>query len=217
MRSNKLNSFLSIFGLAVIIISIYIIGLDNVKEKVGEMGYWAPLGIIALRSVSIIVPALPSTAYSILAGAILGFKNGLITIYIADIISCSVCFFISRYFGRNIVKNFVGSRVLNKLESSSKKYLENNFFLMTGVLMTGLFDFMSYTIGLTKTKYINFLPALVISVIISDTPIVALGSGLIQNANNILGVAIIATLILSFITAQFNKVNARLYSKDVNK
>ena len=44
------------------------------------MGIWAPLGIYVLRFTSIVIPALPSTAYSILAGGLLGFEKGLTSI-----------------------------------------------------------------------------------------------------------------------------------------
>ena len=51
----------------------------------------------------------------------------------------------------------------------------NNPFLMTGLLMTGLFDFVSYAIGLTNTPWKKFIPALIISILISDAPFVAGG------------------------------------------
>ena len=44
--------------------------------------------------------------------------------------------------------------------------------------MTGWFDFVSYGIGLTKLKWKTFFSALFLSVLLSDLPFVATGSGI---------------------------------------
>ena len=69
-------------------------------------------------------------------------------------------------------------RLLNKFELLAKNYLERNFFLLTGCLMTGWFDFVSYGVGLTKLKWNTFFSALFLSVLLSDLPFVATGSGI---------------------------------------
>ena len=75
-------------------------------------------------------------------------------------------------------------KYLSKFEKISKKYLERNFFLLTGFLMTGWFDFVSYGVGLTKLRWRKFLFALCISIFLSDLPFVATGNGLRQLQNN---------------------------------
>tara|TARA_Y100000589_G_scaffold168149_1_gene159980 strand:- start:74 stop:460 length:387 start_codon:yes stop_codon:yes gene_type:complete len=72
----------------------------------------------------------------------------------------------------------MSKKYLNKFENISKNYLEKNFFLLTGFLMTGWFDFVSYGVGLTKLKWRTFLIALVVSIILSDIPFVATGNAL---------------------------------------
>ena len=46
--------------------------------------------------------------------------------------------------------------------------------------MTGWFDFVSYGVGLTKLKWKTFFSALFLSVLLSDLPFVATGSGIRQ-------------------------------------
>ncbi len=53
--------------------------------------------------------------------------------------------------------------------------------------MTGLFDFVSYAAGLGGTKWKTFTPALLISVALSDPPIVALGAGVFSGGKVMLG------------------------------
>ena len=57
--------------------------------------------------------------------------------------------------------------------------------MMTGLLMTGLFDFVSYAIGLSGTPWRRFAPALILSVVISDPLLVALGAGILEGESHL--------------------------------
>jgi uncharacterized membrane protein YdjX (TVP38/TMEM64 family) len=164
------------------------------------MGIWAPFGIFVLRGVSIILPALPSSAYSLLAGSLLGFQKGYVTIVFSDIVFCQAAFFIARYFGRGPVRGLVGSKAMKRIESFNQNQLEENFFLMTGLLMTGLFDFLSYAIGIGGTRWKIFTPALLISLLISDSILVAVGAGVSQGAGLFLGIALLGMFALATIS-----------------
>tara|TARA_Y100001970_G_scaffold138130_1_gene169956 strand:+ start:2463 stop:3095 length:633 start_codon:yes stop_codon:yes gene_type:complete len=195
--------FLVSFFTAIAIILIYLIqnfGIEPLRNKVESMGIWAPLGIFFLRGISIILPALPSSAYSLLAGSLLGFKTGYFTIIISDIVFCQAAFFIARNFGRNPVKRLVGQKAMKRIESFNQNQLEENFFLMTGLLMTGLFDFLSYAIGIGGTRWRIFTPALLISLLISDSILVAVGAGVSQGAGLLLGVALLGMFALATIS-----------------
>ena len=139
---------------------------------------WGILLLILLRLVSIVIPIIPGTPYLLVSGYLFGFVNGLIISCISDLISCSICFTISKNYGRRIVQRFMPKKYLNKFESLSKKYLEQNFFLLSGFLMTGMFDFISYGVGLTKLKWKTFFSALFLSALLSDLPFVAAGNGI---------------------------------------
>ena len=131
--------------------------------------------LFLLRSVSIIIPVLPGTIFSVAAGFQFGFSQGLIIIFLADFLSCSTSFFLARKLGRNYISNLLGVKQMRRVESISKEYLENNYFLMTALLMSGFFDFVCYAIGLTKITWKRFMPALIFSILISDSPFVASG------------------------------------------
>lgn len=68
---------------------------------------------------------------------------------IADFVACTMNFYLAKQYRRNLVQRLVGKRFMNKVDSLSQIYLERNFFLVTGLLMTGLFDFVCYAVGLT--------------------------------------------------------------------
>ena len=201
---NRIQKFLSIvFFIAIFVVVIYFIqnyGIEPLRNNVEKMGIWAPFGIFILRGVSIILPALPSSAYSLLAGSLLGFQKGYITIVFSDIVFCQAAFFIARYFGRGPVRRLVGSKAMQRIESFNQNQLEENFFLMTGLLMTGLFDFLSYSIGIGGTRWKIFTPALLISLLISDSILVAVGAGVSQGAGLFLGIALLGMFSLATIS-----------------
>ena len=131
--------------------------------------------LFLLRSVSIIVPVLPGTIFSVASGFQFGFSQGLVIIFCADFLSCSISFLLARKLGRNYISKLLGIRQMRRVESISKDYLEKNYFLMTALLMSGFFDFVCYAIGLTKITWKRFMPALIFSILISDSPFLASG------------------------------------------
>jgi len=208
---NKLRRFFTImFFVAAVVIILFLIqnyGIEPLRNKVESMGIWAPFGIFILRGISIILPALPSSAYSLLAGSLLGFRTGYFTILISDIIFCQLAFLIARNYGRGPVKKIVGIKAMKRIESFNQNQLEENFFLMTGLLMTGLFDFLSYTIGIGGTRWKIFTPALLISLLISDSILVAVGAGVSQGAGLLLGAALLGMFALATISGLAKKVS----------
>mgnify|MGYP001495394890 FL=1 len=207
----KLRKFLLIViiaGLAVLLLSlIQTYGIEPLRNAVNEMGIWAPFGIFMLRGISVILPALPSSVYSLLAGSLLGFKTGYISIVLSDLIFCQAAFLIARQYGREPVKRIVGNKAMKRIEGFNQNQLEGNFFLMTGLLMTGLFDFLSYALGIGGTKWKIFTPALIISLLISDSIIVAVGAGVSQGAGLMLGGALLGMFALATITGLTKKRN----------
>lgn len=186
----------------IVVIQRYGIGrlYNHVESNVENLGIWAPLIIFFLRFTSVVIPALPGTAYSVLAGLALGFSQGLLVICLADICSCSMSFFLSKQFGRSFVQRLIGKRFIARVDTLSKKHLERNFFLMTAFLMTGFFDFVAYGVGLTKAPWLRFMPALILSIAISNPPIVALGAGLLEGGKLLLVFAILGAFALALLT-----------------
>jgi uncharacterized membrane protein YdjX (TVP38/TMEM64 family) len=203
----KQRRFLKILRLLAIILLISLAiwgmnryGITQLRAQVEQWGAWAPTGIFLLRFTSVIIPALPGTAYAILAGGLLGFSQGVWVICLADLVSCSLSFFLSRRFGRDFVHRLVGNSFMHRIDAFSQRHLERNFFLMTGCLMTGFFDFVCYGLGLTKTAWVRFAPALVISISLSNPPFVALGAGLLEGGSKLLIFALLGVFGLAAVT-----------------
>lgn len=203
----KRQTFLQIFQfiavvllIAIAIVLIQRLGVAQLRERVDQWGVWAPLGLFLLRFTSVVIPALPGTAYAILAGGLLGFGNGVVVICVADFFSCSLSFLLSRRYGRHWVQRLVGKSFMQRIDSFSQRHLERNFFLMTGCLMTGFFDFVCYGLGLTKVPWRRFLPALVISIALSNPPFVALGAGILEGGARLVVFALLGVFGLALVT-----------------
>ena len=212
----KISGWVAVAVVVVVYLQRY--GISPLQEAVKGMGWWAPLGLFLLRGISIILPALPSSVYSLLAGSLLGFKVGYLTIILSDLVFCSTAFFIARRWGREPVSRLVGARAMERIDGFSKNQLEGNFFLMTGLLMTGLFDFLSYAIGISRTHWRIFAPALLISVLISDSILVTVGAeaakgvDVSQGTGLILGLALLAMFALATVTGLLKKKSAAVPS-----
>jgi uncharacterized membrane protein YdjX (TVP38/TMEM64 family) len=196
-KRTKILQFLAI--VVIVAVGIWLLnryGIENLRANVKQFGIWAPIAVGALRFTSIVIPMLPNTAYSALAGVLFGFQVGLLTIWIADFIACMLSFQLSRQYGRDFVRRFIGDRFMGRVESLGKQHLENNFFMTLAFLMTGFFDFVCYGLGLTKVPWRQFLPALVISIVIAHTPAVAIGAGVVEKGKGM--PLIIGAVLVSF-------------------
>ncbi|MBF2002163.1 MAG: TVP38/TMEM64 family protein [Synechococcales cyanobacterium M58_A2018_015] len=193
------------FSLIVLLVGFAIwlvnrVGIEQVQENVEQFGIWAPLIVLLLRLTSIVIPVLPGTAYSILAGALFGFGTGLGIIVLADLIACTTNFWIAKRYGRDIVQRLVGRRFMGRVNRLSRRYLASNFFLLTGILMTGGFDFVCYAVGLTRMPWRRFMGALSLSLVIAKPPIVAIGAGLFAGGRILLASALLGTFAIAILT-----------------
>ncbi|MGF1575487.1 MAG: TVP38/TMEM64 family protein [Cyanophyceae cyanobacterium] len=208
MKTNWLGS-LRIIGIAILFLAlmagIHWLGVERIRGQVEQFGVWAPLALMGLRLTSILFPAIPSTVYSILAGGLLGFWPGLMVIVAADMVACPINFWIARRWGRKAVARLVGQGFMSRVDTLSQRHLENNPFLITAFLMTGLFDFVCYAVGLTKTPWRQFLPALFLSILLSDPPVVAVGAGVMSGGRILLGLALLGVFFLALVTGWVNR------------
>ncbi len=176
------------------------VGIEQVRSNIENFGILIPIVIFSLRMVSIVIPALPGSVYSVSAGGLLGLPVGVMVICLADLVACQISFFLARKYGRSLVKKIIGPKYIDRVDRLAQKYLEDNLFLLSGFLMTGFFDFVCYGAGLTKIKWQRFAIALVFSIAISNPPLVALGAGLLTDGKILLIFAILGTFSLAILT-----------------
>lgn len=202
------RKIIQLIGVAVVVavgiwlIRTYGFDVDTLRLKVKSLGILAPLAFFGLRFISVVIPVIPGTAFAFASGLTLGLTEGLLTIVLADLLSCSLSFYLSRCYGRALVEKLIGQRFMTRVDRLSQQHLEQNFPLLTAFLMTGFFDFVSYGVGLTKTSWPRFLGALCISIPIAHTPVVIVGANLLEKRQSywLLGFALLIAFGVALIT-----------------
>jgi uncharacterized membrane protein YdjX (TVP38/TMEM64 family) len=213
MTIRKIIQFLLIIG--VVAVSIWLIhnygfDIETLRLKVKSLGILAPLVFFGLRFISVVIPVIPGTAFAFGAGLTLGLTEGLLVVVLADFLSCSFSFYLSRRYGRAWVERLIGQRFMDRVDRLSQQHLERNFPLLTAFLMTGFFDFVSYGVGLTKTSWPQFLGALCISIPIAHTPAVIVGANLLEKKQSyiLLGIALLIAFSVALITGVLQRKSA---------
>lgn len=125
---------------------------------------YIPFIIIAAMIVQSIVVPLPSSAIAISAGALCGVFLGSLYIWIGALIGASLCFFISKRYGRSFLKGKFSSGKTEKINNFMVSY---GFFAILGARLIPLisFDIISYGAGLTTISFRRFFIATAIGII----------------------------------------------------
>ncbi len=199
-----------VVALGIWLIHTYGFDVETLRLRVKSLGILAPLVFFGLRFISIVIPVIPGTAFAFASGLTLGLTEGLLVIVLADFLSCSLSFYLSRRYGRALVTKLIGQRFMNRVDRLSQQHLEQNFPLLTAFLMTGFFDFVSYGAGLTQTAWSRFLGALAISIPIAHTPAVIVGANLLEKKQSyvLLGVALLIAFGVALITGILQRRSA---------
>ncbi len=204
----KVIKFVLIVGIVALAIGLFQqLDLEPIKAEIKSLGPWAPFGIFALRAISVVIPIIPSTIWAFFAGSFLDYPVAVATVVFADVVSCCLGFYLAKRYGRGLVEKLVGTRFMGRVDKLSQKHLESNFFLLTGALMTGAFDFVSYSAGLTTTKWKMFVPAVMLGALVSDAPMVAIGANLFKKGNGYMfaGLAILSAFCLAILAGWLQK------------
>lgn len=182
--------------LAIVFFILQYTGLDGIQQKLIRAGMWGPIILILLKALTLIFAPLSGSPLYPIAGLLYGFTESFIYMFIGDTIGSVVTFYLSRIYGKPIVRYFLGSAG-NTVEAILE-YLGTQ----KGLIQARLFFFsfpegVSYAAGLTK---INFLRFIIIQMGIAIVPIalmVSLGSILVGQSEEGIILAISAVAIIA--------------------
>lgn len=159
----KLIKYLPVIIMALLFLLVYLIGQTVPEEQIRSFiisaGIFAPLIYVVLTVLTAIIAPI-SNLPIYLAGFYAFGENVVVYTFISNFIAWITNFFISRIWGRRIVKKFVGENNMHKVDKLTKNYGLAMLFLMR-IFLVGMGDFISYGAGLTSMK---FGPYLIISV-----------------------------------------------------
>ncbi|WP_199534056.1 TVP38/TMEM64 family protein [Romboutsia weinsteinii] len=209
MKKNNKNTLKLIIGVLFLIIVIIAIckicslnlGIDDIKGYVDSFGKFAPIVYIIMFAL-IPLTLFPDSILAIAGGLVFGLFRGYIYTTIGALIGGTISFFISRYWGRDVVKKLTKEK-LDKIENM----INNRGFVIVFLLrLIPLFPFdvISYGSGLTSIKYKDFLLATFFGTIPGILVFTNLGAESVNIGSNSFYLSISA-LILLFIVSIFLK------------
>jgi len=148
------------FALAIGIfyyISRYL-GIEGLREKVGAAGAFAPLLVVLLKATTIVVVPLGGTPLYPLAGVLFGFWKGLAITLTGDAIGAAAAFYISRFFGRKLLRYLMAGSHADTVEKLIGRMSDAKNFIRARLFFAGFPELFAYAAGLTNVSFVLFLP-----------------------------------------------------------
>ncbi len=153
---NWLKLFIFIFVVALLIYLARVYKLEeslaNVKTWVEAQGVIAPLIYVGLYTIATVL-AVPATALTLMAAPIFGVFFGVVYVFVGANIGASLCFLISKYFARSMIKGILDkNEKFKKLEDLTEK---NGYIIVAITRLVPIFPFnlLNYGFGLTNIPF----------------------------------------------------------------
>lgn len=172
------------------------VGVDNIQETVSAAGIYAPLVVIFLKATTLVIVPLGGAPLYPIAGLLFGFFPGLLVTLIGDIVGSTVAFYISRVFGRSILKFFMSREHHPMIERLITHMGEKKTFVRAKIFFVGFPELFAYAAGLTPISYLFFITVHISIHAVSAALLVAFGDVLVSgNILAIVGVTVVTSLL----------------------
>lgn len=132
--------------------------LDGVIEFIRGYGTYAAVISFLLMILQSIISPIPAFFITLANAAIFGWVKGAILSWSSAMVGASMCFFIARILGRDVVEKIATKTALQSVEMFFEKYGKYTI-LVCRLLPFVSFDAVSYAAGLTSMNFVPFLIA----------------------------------------------------------
>ena len=119
------------------------------EDLIMRLGVWGPLALIGLTVVEAVIAPIPGVT-PILGGAAYGVQ-GLLYVWIGNIIGSGLAFWFARIFGVSLVK-----KLAPNFENQKYHRQMNRLWFLYFLPLTPI-DVLNYAMGLSKVHYRKFL------------------------------------------------------------
>jgi len=156
----------TLVSLLIITILIFISNrytAQDITQFISKAGIFAPILYILIQIVGQIFAPL-STSALFVAGFLLFGKNAIFYSVLTWLISSITNFYLSRRYGKRVLKRFIGEEGIVRIEEIAKR-IDTKRFLLLRFSTFYINDFASYAFGLTNISFIKYYIATVISMI----------------------------------------------------
>lgn len=204
---NIIKYTLSVGVVGVIVFLIYKIsrmniGIKEIQSYVEGFGGFAPVVYILIFAL-VPLTLFPDSIIAISGGLIFGLAKGYIFTTIGALIGGTISFYISRYFGRDVVKKLTK----DKLDNIENMINEKGFTIVFLLRLIPLFPFdvISYGAGFTSIKYRDFAIATVLGTIPGILVFTNIGAKSVDIGSSSFYASIAALILLLFTSMVLKK------------
>jgi uncharacterized membrane protein YdjX (TVP38/TMEM64 family) len=160
-------------------------GAEQVRTWVAGSGSWAPLVFVLLKASTYVIAPLSGTPLKITAGALFGVWEGLLLTSLGDVLGGSLNFWIARWLGRPGIRRFAGAKAIKQVDETVQHVGGWKALLMARLVLSALYDFISYAAGLSNLKFKHYLWVTVVGGIPAGLMYVWLGDSLTNGSTAI--------------------------------
>ncbi|BAH08222.1 TVP38/TMEM64 family protein [Clostridium kluyveri] len=141
---------------------LHCVNIENIKIYIQSYGRLSVLIFLLIYMLRPVVFVIPASLMSIIAGNIFNYYVAVLLSMIGCFGSATIAFFLARFLGRSFVDKYLKGKAL-KLNKNIEKY---GFKIMTMMRLCFIFPYdpLSYSAGLTKIKYKDFILGTLIGV-----------------------------------------------------
>lgn len=163
----RTKNIIDLISLLVLLISIYLgykgykmgifTSVSSLRKFLNQYGVWAPLIFMILQIIQIIIPVIPGGVTTAFGVVMFGPLWGFIYNYISICIGSIIVFFISRFFGKEVVLAIFGKDNFQKYHKWLRHEKYDKFFAWAILLPVAPDDFLCYFSGLTDMEFKTFV------------------------------------------------------------
>jgi uncharacterized membrane protein YdjX (TVP38/TMEM64 family) len=214
-----------LFDLSILIIIVFIgvflaikfwdsfKSIDSLKSSINGAGAVGPILVIALIMLEVVIAPIPGYFIAIASGYVFGWFLGTIYSYIGNILGASLAFYLSRRFGRPLIKRLVDEKKLGSYDKFIKKEGKLGLWL---VYLFPIFpvDIVSFGVGLSNMKFKEFAPIILIAFISNMLLLNHFGESLsrLNTKSGLIFMGVTVTFLLFFALFVYHKLR-----RDINE
>ncbi|HEY4488483.1 MAG TPA: VTT domain-containing protein [Candidatus Paceibacterota bacterium] len=185
----------SLLGLAVaigILIAIFrYFDIETVRAYIEGAGIYAPLALVAAKASTLIIAPLGGAPLYPLGGALFGFWKAVALLMLGNALGATVCFYLSRFFGRSMVERMLGKQG-GMLGTALAMMSTVRGFFVARLCFATFPELAAYAAGLTRLPFVAFILIHLVIDIIPTLIWVSLGVFIAQGQSSLAFLSVFA-------------------------
>ncbi|MEW9093479.1 MAG: VTT domain-containing protein [Clostridiaceae bacterium] len=153
---------LAFYTIKIFHIDIRNIKIDDLVDYISNYGKFAMMCFLIMCLLKPLLVCVPAAMFSVIGGILFGPIKGFILNMVGFLLSGTVAFSIARFFGQSKVSQMLKGRAANINANVEKNGFKILLLLRLPPVLP--YDPLSYTCGLSKIKYRDFILASLIGV-----------------------------------------------------